>query len=695
MIFSKPQESLIYAEKAYKIARNLNNNKYLLDIYDNLIEANVELYNLEIAEKYCREALQLAEKLKNEKEIAFYSDLMGTVKMKAEDYATSLSNFRKALEIEKKNGFERRMASTLNNIGAVNLKTGHMDKALANFLESLRIKEKIGDERQIASSQLNIGSFLLRQKKYREAEEYLNKAEKSFSHLNSQVRLGNVLALQSIVYRETGEFSKAEAKLKKLLELRKSIGNKQNIAITYNKIGLFYFAQNKFGKSIFYFKKAFELAQKSGYENGVSIAAIHLVRAFQNLNQPQKAAFYFQVLRKSTDKIKDREILLGNYQSIYEYYDKLNNAPQTLRYLKKYIALKDSIQNLEKEKYIEKLQMKYETEKKEKEIELLNRDKQIQTLAFSRQKFVRNTFIVGFIILLILVIIILRIKQKQLAAQKRVEAEIKKMNRELEKRVQTELKKREEQQQLLIQKSKLESLGKLAAGIAHEINQPLTRLSLGVDNILYKIKKDKRFDLDYIKKKCDTFLENIVRIQNIIEHIRTFSRDQKSTTFDRIDINRTVKDALKFIETQYKNHGINLELHLGKIDGFILGNKFKLEQIFLNLLTNARDAIEEKFKDAEFSKNKIVIRIFREADKICFEIEDNGCGISNENLKKVFDPFFTTKPIEKGTGLGLSIIYGLVQEMKGEIKIQSKENKFTKIKISFPKIGKKEKVNRT
>jgi len=454
---------------------------------------------------------------------------------------------------------------------------------------------------------------------------------------------------------------------------------------------LFYYTQNKIEKSVLYFKKAFNLFQTVKHENGIAISSLYLSECLRKLNRPQEADFYFDALIKSTEKLKDREILLGNLEVIYKHFDEQNDKPRALQYLKKYIALKDSIQNLEKEKYIEQLQIKYETEKKEKEIEILNRDKQIQALELSRQKFIKNTLIAGFVILIILVIIILRLKQKQLAAQKRVESEIKNMNKKLENRVRNELKKREEQQQLLIQKSKLESLGKLAAGIAHEINQPLTRLSLGVDNILYKLKNKKNISLDYIEKKCNTFLENIVRIQNIIEHIRTFSRDQKSTSFERIEINKTVLDVLKFIETQYKNHGINLELNLGKISGFILGNKFKLEQIFLNLLSNARDAIEEKFDDENFSENKIVIRTFQNSDKICFEIEDNGSGISEENLKKVFDPFFTTKSVEKGTGLGLSIIYGLVREMKGNIEIKSKKNEFTKVRVTFPKISKNSK----
>jgi len=260
-------------------------------------------------------------------------------------------------------------------------------------------------------------------------------------------------------------------------------------------------------------------------------------------------------------------------------------------------------------------------------------------------------------------------------------------NKELEYRVQDELKKLLKQQQLLIQKSKLESLGKMAAGIAHEINQPLTGISMGLDNILFKLSSDKITD-EYLTKKISYFQEDINRINHIINHIRTFSRDQTSVLFENIDVNEVCKNTLLMLETQYKHHNVEFTFDLDNTIGFVVGNKYKLEQVVLNILSNAKDAVDQKYNTVRNSsyKKKIKIKTYQNKDHIVAEIEDNGTGISEEDKDNIFDPFFTTKSPEKGTGLGLSISYGIIKEMKGEISVKSKLNEYTIMKISLPAV---------
>ncbi len=113
-----------------------------------------------------------------------------------------------------------------------------------------------------------------------------------------------------------------------------------------------------------------------------------------------------------------------------------------------------------------------------------------------------------------------------------------------------------------------------------------------------------------------------------------------------------------------------------------VGNKYRLEQVILNLLSNARDALAEKFDEFDDAK-KITIRLFAETEKIIIEVEDNGCGLEAEFLPNVFDPFFTTKEESKGTGLGLSICYGIISEMNGSISLRSSKGEFTVARIEL------------
>lgn len=268
--------------------------------------------------------------------------------------------------------------------------------------------------------------------------------------------------------------------------------------------------------------------------------------------------------------------------------------------------------------------------------------------------------------------------------RKKYEDELKELNQNLEERVKHELSQIQKQQEMLIQKSKLESLGELAAGIAHEINQPLGGLSLSLDNILFE-QANKRLNDDYIRSKLNLMFEDIDRIKNIINHIRVFSRDQQEATNEMVSLVQVVNNALSLVNRLYINHRIDLVISLDRLHTHFLGNRIKMEQVVLNLLSNARYAVEKKALESghDFSK-QIKIRSWGFEGTLKLEIEDNGTGIDKEHLDRIFDPFFSTKKDEEGTGLGLSISYGIVKEMLGEIEAQSEKGVYTRLTITLP-----------
>jgi|GEM_PF-1213899 len=254
---------------------------------------------------------------------------------------------------------------------------------------------------------------------------------------------------------------------------------------------------------------------------------------------------------------------------------------------------------------------------------------------------------------------------------------------DLENMVRAEVEKRKTQQELLIQKSKLESLGQLAAGIAHEINQPIGLIALGLDNIYEKFKSGSDVSEKYLKEKIDKFFKYIERIHQIIDHIGTFSRDQKDITYDEVNINNVIEQALSMIGMQYGDHDIHFDTHLSENLPMILGNSFKIEQVLLNLLSNSHDALEAKMNDGiEFQKT-ITIKTFKKGKYIIVEFADNGIGMISREIERIFDPFYTTKEPEVGTGLGLSISYGILEEMKAEISVKSVQGEFTTFTIKF------------
>jgi PAS domain S-box-containing protein len=235
-----------------------------------------------------------------------------------------------------------------------------------------------------------------------------------------------------------------------------------------------------------------------------------------------------------------------------------------------------------------------------------------------------------------------------------------------------------------IHADRMANLGEMATGIAHEINQPLNIISMVMDKILFETIKTGTVDIELLKNKANKIFENIIRIRNIIDHIRAFSRSHDDYILTSFDINLSIENAASMIMEQFKHLGITLNLQLEKQIPQILGNTYKFEQVIVNLLINAKDAvIEMKNKNEEYNEMIVGIRSFQEDRSIIVEISDNGIGISNEDIHNIMLPFYTTKDEGKGTGLGLSICYQIIKEMKGIIDITSDKFKGTTIKLFF------------
>ena len=237
-----------------------------------------------------------------------------------------------------------------------------------------------------------------------------------------------------------------------------------------------------------------------------------------------------------------------------------------------------------------------------------------------------------------------------------------------------------ETQAQLIQASKLASIGELAAGIAHELNQPLMVIRTGIQMIERSISK-KMIDLSSILEDMKLFDRNTKRMVKIINHLRTFSR-QSNIDFEPTDINRVIEDALSMISEQLRIRNITLSTTLSPNLFKIHGNGNQLEQVILNLLTNARDAIEDK--NESIGKIEIKTELSNDESTVNIYIKDSGKGISSDAMDHIFNPFYTTKEVGKGTGLGLSISYGIIKDHHGEIFVLETDNSGTTFGISLP-----------
>jgi PAS domain S-box-containing protein len=212
----------------------------------------------------------------------------------------------------------------------------------------------------------------------------------------------------------------------------------------------------------------------------------------------------------------------------------------------------------------------------------------------------------------------------------------------------------------IIQASKLATLGEMATSVAHELNQPLNVIRMASANSRRMIAKGD-MDPEYLNAKFHRIEEQTARAAAIIDHMRMFGREAKESAV-LIDPCKVVTQALDLIGEQLRLSGIEVVTVLDKECSPILGHPIQMEQVVLNLLTNARDAITQRDDES-----KITIRVFEDDNGVNIVTEDTGGGISEDDLSRIFEPFFTTKEIGKGTGLGLSVSYGIIQELNGRI----------------------------
>lgn len=225
-----------------------------------------------------------------------------------------------------------------------------------------------------------------------------------------------------------------------------------------------------------------------------------------------------------------------------------------------------------------------------------------------------------------------------------------------------------ELQAQLVQSSKLATLGEMATGVAHELNQPLGVIRFACDNILRRFKKGKH-DPDYVIEKLTRIIEQVKRATDIIDHMRIFGRkpDREPTAVYMAD---AVNGALNLMGEQLKLAEIEI-VTSGPVNcPAIRGHQVQIEQVLLNLLTNARDAILGSGKSGE---RRITIRGTCEegTDTLRVSVRDSGAGIDSSKIDRIFEPFYTTKEVGVGTGLGLSISYGIITEMGGRIEARN------------------------
>jgi C4-dicarboxylate-specific signal transduction histidine kinase len=219
-----------------------------------------------------------------------------------------------------------------------------------------------------------------------------------------------------------------------------------------------------------------------------------------------------------------------------------------------------------------------------------------------------------------------------------------------------------EKQAQLVQAAKLATLGELTTGVAHELNNPLNNIALYVGNVI-DVLSDERNDKTRVLHDLNRVMEQVNKATGIINHLRTFGRAAEKTQ-EPVLVNGVIERSLSLLSEQLRLRQIGSKLSLSDEEPLVAGNPIQLEQVFMNLVTNAVDALEAT------PTKEIRISTTVEKETVRIIIEDTGPGVPEGLKQRIFDPFFTTKDVGQGTGLGLSIVYGIVKDHGGSIAVE-------------------------
>jgi signal transduction histidine kinase/Tfp pilus assembly protein PilF len=584
-----------------------------------------------------------------------------------------------------------RLAQSISRKGVAFYYIGDYNSALQLYLQAIKIKEELGKDSQVWTEYNNIALLLNAMGQHRESLHYYRTALKGAEEYGNQTQQAVLWNNIGISLRGIKEFEAAREAYEKSLTISTTIAHLPTMMLSLNNLGNVFRDLGQPVKSVEYCIKALEISKKTNnlYEqanilNNLATSQIQLgelIMAQTNLSEAE------QII----NAIGSTVLRIKNLTLMSELLIKQKRFENAIEIIEKRDWLKDSLSHVDKSKQFNQIKTIVEAEKKMLEYQMLKQLSQIQ------QEKIRNARIIqlltGIVLIIVLVFVFLLLRSNKTVRKlnralavrtnqvEELNDELKVANEELQVQrdslIET-LGKLEKSQDKLIQSEKMASLGVLAAGIAHEINNPLNFIQGGVEGIKETVTEMLQNNSSDIVSFLEIIEVGVKRAAAIVSSLSHYSRKEDHINAT-CDIHTIIDNCLLLL-----NHRIEGKIAITKdfADDFltISCNEGKMHQAILHILSNAIDAIKDN--------GKISIRTELNGRIECLTITDNGCGIPQENMSKLTDPFFTTKDPGKGTGLGLAVALKTVQDLQGSLEFFSEEGKGTIVRINIPVVTK-------
>lgn len=583
--------------------------------------------NLDSALLMANHAIDLATDAHYEAGLATALLSKGVIYNQVGKYSDAMECYFQVLRLCEKIDSDYLLRSSYNNLGIVYINIDNLPMALDYFQKALAIAQKSKQPKEVFPILVNIAELLTVENKLDEALQYNTRAL-SISK-EEQDSLGTAIILFNIgdIYRRKGNFDKALINLDHSLEISRKLNDKEGIAYSYNSIAELYVARGNYVLSTRF--------------------------ALLSLNESSQAG--------------NVELQQHSFGILAEGYKHQQKYKEALHYRELEVALNDSIYNIEKDKAVAKLQSTYELEKKQYQIDLLNKDKIIQQKELTREKFTRNTFIVGVILLSLLILFLIRTN----STKEKINDLLKNRNKEIL------LQKKE----ILQQNRRLEELNavknKLLSVISHDLRSPLHSLQ-GIINLMNTANLSGE-ELSMLFERAGKTLGHT---SHLLDNLLYWARSQMEgaqVNPEHFELINTVQENVRLMQTQADDKKVSLEMVVPE-SVKVYADAAMIDIVIRNLLANA-----VKFSTVG---DTVWVTVTVETKNVRVTVRDEGLGIRQEDQPKLFNRAvtFTTPGTsnEKGTGLGLFLCKELVEKNGGAIAFESEFGKGSSFSFTIP-----------
>jgi len=401
-----PEKSIEFAEQALHLAEESKNIKGKADALNNIGGGYIYSDEYRKALEYFQKSKKIREEIGNKRDISHSLNNIGNCFLGLNNYKDALENYLMMLKIHEEIDDKSEIAVSSSIIGDVYQTLSSYENALEHYLRSLRLFEELQDKNGISSVLISIGVVYSELRYNDNSLKCFQKALVIFEKFQDKINIANALNNIGNVYSDDGDENKALEYYLKALEIAEELDDKNGIASYLNNIGIVYSNQGNHEKALENYHKSLKISENIGDEYGVVLILNNIGSSYLELKNLEKASTFLEKAGRMAQEKQIKNLIMTTDYNFSDLYKRRNNYQKAYEYFKLYAELKDSIFSEEKLDKIAKLEIKQAVEKKEQEIEILKKDKEIHELIVSRQRFQRNSLLIGFILILILFFVI-------------------------------------------------------------------------------------------------------------------------------------------------------------------------------------------------------------------------------------------------------------------------------------------------